>query len=1706
MSGLLWKFYLEDDIESFRQLLANASSAARPAAPKTFSGGPGQSSPSAALSTSPSITPKCRKTSSWNISSVNTTPGKAAGSWANVVLGRSDVNSKDTFGLTILHHAASRTTDNAHAFALALLEHPLTDIYMQDMENGWTALHRALYFGNILTARAILSRDALDAGNVLNAGGLIKIKDKEGNSPFDLFAATIADESLRSPGLDLSHAKYEDDNDDTSSQGAGSENDEDFPRHVSLAPRVDIHGDDLFTFGSNKNHTLGFGDEDDRQYPERITLKRPENLLRRFYREQHAGLDIPSSTDLGSKPSASLPSLIRNRPILIQDIAMSKLHTAVLTTDPESNLYMCGFGPGGRLGTGDENTRFNFVCVDNGPLAGKRVVNIGLGQNHTLAVTDDGQLFTWGTNAFGQLGYLLPKPKLNDEDPIQTSPRQVFGPLKRELVLGAAGSRIHSVVHTSTALFTFGKNEGQLGLVDSDARSLEIQTIPRRVAASLFSSPIRMVSAIDRATICLLQNHEVWVFANYGYTKLSFPLDGSFDNFQRSTFRTTAYDFLPNNIIKVTAGGDTICALSRRGEVFTVNVSQRAEPGVASASTTNPSKIRSALSLPQRVWSLRKGHMAVSDVDVGQDGSVVICTESGSVWKRIKRAKIKDAAATGSRDFKAKDYKFSRVSGLTRVTAVRSNSFGAFSAVRTESDVTKTHVQVKDSTLSRDLAVLSPFDNLIRGHGSANHGSGSSRDASAAEIVLAIKDILLSPRSLETVIRATCEQQASSLMSGYDVDICTSESSVHLPAHEFLLSSRSSTLRQAFAECRRARSTVSIGDMLSIDLKDGKEFRVTFPNADFLTVLNLLVYVYHDAVVDVWHCTRLAPKSTSRYRQVRTELMKIAARLELRNLEASARAMIQPTEALRKGMESALLDSAFFDGGDVLVELSNAEVKVHSTLMCRRCPFFEGLFQGRAGGLWLASRRELANDPGALTKVDLKHVDEDIFKLVLRHVYADTGVELFDDVVADDLDHFLDIVLGVMSVANELMLDRLSQVCQQVLGRFVTIRNVCQLINAIAPSYVAELKNACLKFLCLNLEALLESRLLEDLDNDLAYELDQVVRDNQLASSPFVRSGRAEALLHDKYPELAEEIEQGRRAKIGAMAFQARLKEEESRSSGSFKQRPGILDSNTSPVATKSRRKSRDAKLDSVSPRLKGKASVNDLMFDMEDEDLGKAGQPGLGEPDRPIPVRQRTSGTVPGSLYASPGSSVPDANVWFDSKGKAISSPHDGFGSPSPANVLASPPSSFTPRLDAQVSSSSITQAQQPPQSVIATGKPWASPTLPATKLDMKDIMAQASTSSRTSNLSLGLASQREEQEQQQQYQARREHATKASGSFGGKLSQRERKKQQQQQEQQLAAVQAVASKEAEKTKSPWQTGPAAAKVSLKDVLSAEKTGSPTPGSSGTARNGSLASSSASQRPPSSVPLNLQQTIARKPSPSSQGAAATKPSVPAAQHPPTTSYSSSSSTSKPVVAGPRSVRHQPAPSVVRSAEPSLQLSMADILSQQQAEKDFVREAAAKRSLEEIQQEQAFQEWWDRECQRVMLEEEARSATAAGHANKSRRNRGGHGRGHGQVGGDHGHGRGSGGGAQAPSQAGRGSTSGGDITARRGAATDLEGNARSGKSSSSHPPAQSSSRGSRGNRGQHSGRGGGASRNRHPPKDAAPASSSSPAAVPVSSR
>lgn len=94
------------------------------------------------------------------------------------------------------------------------------------------------------------------------------------------------------------------------------------------------------------------------------------------------------------------------------------------------------------------------------------IAHVALGQDHTLALTRSGEVYSWGLNRFSQLGYVveaLPTANGRLEEPIQSIPKRVVGLLRREVVRGVAASKNASACWTNDAVFTWGTNTGQLG-------------------------------------------------------------------------------------------------------------------------------------------------------------------------------------------------------------------------------------------------------------------------------------------------------------------------------------------------------------------------------------------------------------------------------------------------------------------------------------------------------------------------------------------------------------------------------------------------------------------------------------------------------------------------------------------------------------------------------------------------------------------------------------------------------------------------------------------------------------------------------------------------------------------------------------------------------------------------------------------------------------------------------------------------------------------------------------------------------------------------------------------------------------------------------------------------------------------------------------------------------------------------------------------
>ena len=234
-------------------------------------------------------------------------------------------------------------------------------------------------------------------------------------------------------------------------------------------------------------------------------------------------------------------------------------------------------------------------------------------------------------------------------------------------------------------------------------------------------------------------------------------------------------------------------------------------------------------------------------------------------------------------------------------------------------------------------------------------------------------------------------------------------------------------------------------------------------------------------------------------------------------------------------------------------------------------------------------------------------------------------------------------------------------------------------------------------------------------------ELDEVVRQNQLDCLPFVKSGKAESDLIDRHPTLVSGLEKDKSIKIDQAYLQTKIREKETRVSGA-KASGGLLENFATPhisprISAKGRRRS-----DAKSPMLRAQGSAHDLMFDMEDleEKRSRAA----------IPKRQHSNDPTLGLTDLElPETARPESR--------------DAISANNSLDVSGSRP------FEASASTSKL---------------PWAQTAVETSKLDMKQIMAQAS-HPQTSNISNAI---------------KQSQPSKATPT---KLSQRERKKLQQEQ-----------------------------------------------------------------------------------------------------------------------------------------------------------------------------------------------------------------------------------------------------------------------------------------------------------------------------------
>jgi len=132
----------------------------------------------------------------------------------------------------------------------------------------------------------------------------------------------------------------------------------------------------------------------------------------------------------------------------IRQVAAGYRHLAVVAED--GAVYTCGDGFAGQLGLGNRQPRRQLTRVPQAVFAGSRVVVVSCGRWHTMAVTAEGHAWTCGGNRFGQLGVGDTAIRLVFS---QVDAGQLVG---ARIVMAACGCYHSVVVSAEGRVWTFG--------------------------------------------------------------------------------------------------------------------------------------------------------------------------------------------------------------------------------------------------------------------------------------------------------------------------------------------------------------------------------------------------------------------------------------------------------------------------------------------------------------------------------------------------------------------------------------------------------------------------------------------------------------------------------------------------------------------------------------------------------------------------------------------------------------------------------------------------------------------------------------------------------------------------------------------------------------------------------------------------------------------------------------------------------------------------------------------------------------------------------------------------------------------------------------------------------------------------------------------------------------------------------------------------
>ncbi|AGO10968.1 AaceriAFR536Wp [[Ashbya] aceris (nom. inval.)] len=969
---------------------------------------------------------------------------------------------RDIFGRTVSYHLAR---------CPSVLEHDIAGIdpYAQDWESGYSALHICLMTGQYQKAfgiywqwRKVLSADANLQGSVLD------LKDREGFTPLRMVHEMHNFWNLTHIPESLSVVET--------------------PKKCEIVftrrlkePRMSIKrlrewhaargGRRCYTFGKNDHFQLGTGDSKARQVWYEV---RPDDFEDR------------------------IDAVVR-----IRSSHMSKRHAIIVGSD--GSIYCAGRlsrGLHSEISHGTVKLQ-NFYFEPMKYNADGDVCDVASSNTHNIFLTADSKVYTWGWNDVLQLGY----PSDGSSHPFVK-----HVPLGLKDVAYVSCSTIHSAVITNSgALHSWGLNIGQMSTyrpatqaIDSSGEHLGWKT--KRIAYETQCQNIKQLICCEYATLIRYDDYKLCVitdFKRYRFT-LADQRSSASDFFNVFRPSRPADDLSIVKICTKHPYGNNLCVLYNNGCVGIVRKPVKDGP---------PGKQPLALEiLPY--WTPSTWLDRCVDFDVGMEGELVVCTIGGEVY-------LSKGPNQGFKHQKAKP------PGGKCVRVSCDPLFASFSVIIDEFDIPRTRV----GTNAAKYAAYSPAHQMVEWY----HVTETRAPA-----LPTVKSVLYTAHYFHsannsyshaaTELPANCFGQAGPQHEG----------KVIFPPYNFSDFKPVETYDVAFIDssgrtigaCHKAVLCSRCPQFVNKLVKDGDEGgqKIT-PEINFrlLSRLDAPVWLIHvDDHTQNWtfHPILYAlhllydvsdfnppPSLVERdafLKKGREFSMIFGITAGRVHVQSAFRELHRQCES--DGSETCSIPSCHFHSHsyinleqymhpDIEIELCNSKrVFAHAFVLQNKSPFFDGLLRSK----WHRGK-----------VVRLMHVEEHIFRIILKYMYGFSSSSLFDDLRATSITEQAESLFDLVETCNELLLLELRSYADYILAGLITHKTVLPLLVNGYSLGCSQLFTCCAYYLFHNPELLFHDPNIglihENVSPDCWANFEDICRQLQTGSSTF---GHDEHLIY----------------------------------------------------------------------------------------------------------------------------------------------------------------------------------------------------------------------------------------------------------------------------------------------------------------------------------------------------------------------------------------------------------------------------------------------------------------------------------------------------------------------------------------------------------------------------------------------------------------